>query len=256
MTESIAQFYDQLAENYHFIFADWRQSVLRQAGVLDTLIRAHKGAPPLTVLDCTCGIGTQAIGLASKGYIVHATDLSPGAVERLEREAAGFGVQLTSAVADLLKLDTEVAGTFEVVITCDNALAHFQREEDLALALRNIAAKTAPGGLFLASLRDYDRVIKDPPRSTLPQIIESPEGRIVSFQVWDWSADGRSYQLNHFTLKQHGDNWETLCGLTHLRAWQRDEINTLLQQVGLTSIHWHLPEESGYYQPIVTALKT
>src|SRR5512134_1318882 len=109
MTDRVQQFYDDLAEDYHLIFPEWKQAVLGQADTLDALIRAQKGAPPLTVLDCTCGIGTQAIGLALKGYAVHATDLSATAVERARREAEGFGVTMTFGVANLLELETQVA---------------------------------------------------------------------------------------------------------------------------------------------------
>jgi ubiquinone/menaquinone biosynthesis C-methylase UbiE len=252
---AVAQFYDQLAADYHFIFADWKQSVQRQAGILSKLIERLKGAPPLTVLDCTCGIGTQAIGLALKGYTVHATDLSAEAVERARREAEGFGAELTFGVADLLKLDTQVDGQFDVVLAFDNALAHFLTDADLQTAIRNMAAKTVPGGLWLASLRDYDRLLQERPRSTQPQVADTPDGRRISFQVWDWSGDGHSYTLNHFTVKQTGEDWETSCRVTQLRAWRRAELTLTLNQVGLSDIQWHMPEASGYYQPVVTALK-
>src|SRR6185295_3005299 len=102
----VTQFYDELASHYTLIFQEWDMTVQRQGEVLDNFIRAHvtladKSLPTLDidedaptepiintidasdlrVLDCACGIGTQAIGLARRGYQVHATDLSPGAIE-------------------------------------------------------------------------------------------------------------------------------------------------------------------------------
>jgi SAM-dependent methyltransferase len=250
---TVAQFYDQLAPDYHYIFADWKQSVQRQAGNLSNLIESRKGAPPLTLLDCTCGIGTQAIGLALRGFTVHATDLSPEAVERARREAANFGVSLTFGVADLLQLDIQVAGAFDVVLSCDNALAHFLADDDLLTALRNMAAKTAPDGLLLASIRDYDRLLQEKPRSTQPQVLDTPDGRRITFQVWDWLGNGNSYMLHHYTVKQSGDGWETSSRVTPLRAWRRAELSLLLRQAGFDDIQWHMPDECGYYQPIVTA---
>jgi methylase of polypeptide subunit release factors len=47
-----------------------------------------------TVLDCACGLGTQAIGLARRGCTVHATDLSPAAIARAARDAESFGAAL------------------------------------------------------------------------------------------------------------------------------------------------------------------
>ncbi len=77
MDDQTLQFYEQLADDYHLIFADWRESVRRQGEILDRLICAAMGDQAQTVLDCACGIGTQAIGLALHGYRVHATDLAP-----------------------------------------------------------------------------------------------------------------------------------------------------------------------------------
>src|SRR5689334_12511984 len=92
------RFYDGLAGDYHLLFEDWHEGVRRQGGVLDRLLRGLLGDRLLAVLDCCCGIGTQAIGLALSGHRVHATDLSPAAVERAAREARSFGVSITFGV--------------------------------------------------------------------------------------------------------------------------------------------------------------
>ena len=91
MSEWIADFYDLLSADYHSMYADWRSEVLRQGKILDALIRRHLGERQVSVLDCTSGIGTQAIGLATCGYNVYATDLSAAAVQRARREAESFG---------------------------------------------------------------------------------------------------------------------------------------------------------------------
>ena len=88
MADSVRAFYDELAESYHLIFADWQGSMRRQATALDRLIQEQLGPGPHDILDCACGIGTQAIGLALLGHRVQATDISPNAVARAEREAA------------------------------------------------------------------------------------------------------------------------------------------------------------------------
>ena len=60
----MAHFYDELAGDYPLIYADRDASVRRQGDALDALI----GQDGVTVLDCSCGIGTQAIGLALRGH--------------------------------------------------------------------------------------------------------------------------------------------------------------------------------------------
>jgi SAM-dependent methyltransferase len=251
-SESVQAFYDQLAADYHFIFVDWQRAVYQQAEALHHLIQTQAGNAQ-TLLDCTCGIGTQAIGLALQGYTVHATDLSPAAVERARREADSLKARLSFGVADLLNLSEGVSGSFEVVLSCDNALAHFLTDEDMQCVLENMASKIASGGILLVSIRDYDRILQEKPRSTLPQVSDRADGRSISFQVWDWSGDCRTYMLQHYTVKQNGTDWDTSCRVTQLRAWRRAEITLLMREVGLVDIQWHMPADSGYYQPIVTA---
>lgn len=274
MNESVLKFYEDFAGEYHLIFADWRKEVLRQGKVLDNLIRDQLGETARTVLDCTCGIGTQAIGLASCGYGVHATDLSPTSIERARQEAQSFGVTLQFEVADLRVLDRHVTDLFDVVLSCDNALPHFLNNEDLSLAVDQMLVRLRTGGLLMASIRDYDLAVQerkrplamtaplpgqqaspDNSRPTLPRVFDDDDGRRIVFQVWDWSNDGRFYTLNHFIMKQRASEWKTTHLVTQYRALQRHELSEILRAAGFSEIHWHMPAESGFYQPLVTARK-
>lgn len=175
MTPSVRQCYDGLANEYHLMFADWRAEVVRQGEVLDRLIRRQMGPSANTLLDCACGIGTQAIGLATRGYTVHATDLSPAAVARAAREAASFGAALTFGVADFCALDAKMIDTFDVVLCCDNTLAHLLEDADLRAATAQMQARLTPGGLLLASIRDYDQLVGPSAAASLPSAPGLPE---------------------------------------------------------------------------------
>lgn len=84
---AVAAFYDGLARDYYLVYGDrWNEAVDRQGAALDRLIRAHSHAA-VDVLDCACGIGTQAIGLAKRGYRVVGSDLSPRELETAIPEA-------------------------------------------------------------------------------------------------------------------------------------------------------------------------
>jgi SAM-dependent methyltransferase len=246
-------FYEALAGDYHRIFGDWQASVRWQGETLDRLIRACLGKPPRSVLDCSCGIGTQAIGLAQRGYQVHATDLSPAAVERAAREARAAGVSLAVGVADLRTLAMDVPGRFDVVLSCDNALPHLLSVADLRRAVRGMAAKLNPGGLWLASMRDYEQARHERPRAELPRVFDDPAGRRIVFQVWDWWPDEPIYDLHLFVLRTVDGTWTTAHYTARYRAVTRAELDAALRAAGLTAVTWHLPAESSYYQPLVTA---
>jgi SAM-dependent methyltransferase len=253
MPDSTFEFYQQLAKDYHLIYADWTKAIERQGATLDRLIRAQIGGPPLTVLDCSCGIGTQAIALARRGYTVHATDLSPAAVERAAREAAAQGAALTVGVADFRTLETQVAGTFDIVLSCDNSLPHLLTDDDLRQAARSMRAKLRSGGLLLISIRDYDHLTLEKPRATLPQVYDDGGGRRIVFQVWDWDEDGRTYTFSMFILRASAQGWIAAHYATSYRALLRAELSAALGEAGLVDLRWHMPQDSGYYQPIVTA---
>lgn len=274
METSVLRFYEEFAGEYHLIFADWRKEVLRQGKILDALIREQLGEAAHTVLDCTCGIGTQVIGLALCGYNVHATDLSPTSIERAKQEAQSFGVSLQCEIADLRTLDRHLTDEFDVVLSCDNALPHFLTNDDLLLAVTQMRTRLRVGGLLIASIRDYDLAVQERKqplamtaplpgqqaalgniRPTLPRVFDDDGGRRIVFQVWDWSEDGRCYTLNHFIMKQHEADWQTTHLVTTYCALQRQELSEILRTAGLAEIRWHMPAESGFYQPVVTARK-
>ena len=255
MESDVLQCYEAMAGDYHLIFADWKRGVVWQGEVLDRLIRAQSVMSAVSVLDCSCGIGTQAIGLATRGYKVHATDISATSVERAEQEAASFGVSVTFGVSDFRELTARVEGEFDVVLSCDNALPHLSSDDDLLAAARNMREKLHQGGLLLASIRDYDHILSEKPGSTLPGVFDGPTGKRIAFQVWDWSSDGKSYQLHQFIITQLGQEWRTAHYTTHYRPILREDLSRILADAGFSDISWHMPEESGYYQPIVTARK-
>ncbi|MGH2460413.1 MAG: class I SAM-dependent methyltransferase [Chloroflexota bacterium] len=252
-TSSTQRFYDELASDYDLIYADWERSIQRQADALDRIIRGELTGPSLTVLDCTCGIGTQAIGLAMRGYQVRGTDLSPASVARAAAESEKLGLKLSFAVADVRDLANQVEGTYDVVLSGDNALPHLLTDADLLRALRAVRTKLRPNGLFLASIRDYDRLAIERPRLDQPRVIDGPDGRRVTFQVWDWSDAGPIYTVHQFIVQERGSEWKTTHAATEYRALQREELTALLKQGGFVDIRWRLPDETAFFQPIVTA---
>jgi SAM-dependent methyltransferase len=250
----ISEFYDELSAHYHLLFADWDAAVVRQGRVVDGLIGTLLGPGPKRVLDAACGIGTQAIGLAQRGHHVTGTDLSSAAVARAGKEAARLGVALSTQVADLRKLTDAVSGPFDVVCVLDNALPHLEGEVEVAAALDHLAALLAPGGLFLASVRDYDAMLGDRPRVETPRVIDEPDGHRVVFQVWDWAADGGSYRL-HLYIVRYRDGRGAATQVFTSRYWPltRARLEKLLEKAGFTEVAWHEPDATGFYQPVVAA---
>ncbi len=248
------QFYNELSEDYHLIFDSWEDAVKRQALILQHIITEYAKPDAATVLDCACGIGTQAIGLAALGYQVSGTDLSPKAIGRAKAEAQQRGLSISFHVADFRTLDQDVRGIFDVVIACDNSLPHLLDDHDMLMAAKSILTKMESGGLFIASIRDYDKVLEEKPESTQPTVKNTGGRRTVSFQVWDWIKED-VYTVSHFTLKGKEEQFETIVRKTKYRAYRRNYLAKIFETAGFTDLRWLMPEQSGYYQPILIGKK-
>jgi 2-polyprenyl-3-methyl-5-hydroxy-6-metoxy-1,4-benzoquinol methylase len=131
-------FYDKMAPFYHLIFADWEQSIERQAVQLAQVIQENWGNKVQTILDVSCGIGTQALGLAQLNYQVTASDLSDAAVERAKQEAQKQGLTISFSVADMRQAYSHHQEQFEVVISCDNAVPHLLTDDDILQAFQQL----------------------------------------------------------------------------------------------------------------------
>jgi SAM-dependent methyltransferase len=250
---SVRDFYDGLAADYHLVYGDdWDAAVERQGGALDGLIRRLHGDEPVDVLDCTCGIGTQAIGLARRGHRVRGTDLSRRAIERARREAARLGADVAFEVADVRDLST-VPGDVDVVLSCDNALPHLLTDAELLAALRSMRGRLRAGGLLVVSTRDYDRALVERPALAPPSLVAGPPRRIVS-RLHDWDApDSPCYTVHLFVLTETDAGWALDHHRARYRAVPRAALRRAAEEAGFAAATWHGAEDVGYFQPVMTA---
>lgn len=138
--------YDEIAGVYHLVYRDWNAAIGEQGSALDAVVRELVGPPPQTILDVSCGIGTQALGLAALGHRVTASDLSAAAVERARREASLRGLAIDFAVADMRSCAETHPPGFDVVLSADNAVPHLLGDDAILAALRSFFQCLRPGG--------------------------------------------------------------------------------------------------------------
>ncbi len=243
-------FYDNLASQYDKLFLDWKADVKEQAVILDRLFADNGFDKSAHVLDCACGIGTQAIGLASLGYCVTASDISGGALAEAKERATENQVNIRFEQADFCALTKTFSEQFDIVICMDNALPHMLTKKDLNSAIKSIVNQMAPGGMFVASIRDYGALLLDKPPYSPPYIHKTENGQRVSFQTWHWNGD--CYKLIQYIIDDR-DALEASKFECEYRATRRDELTELLLLNGCTYVEWKFPEKTGFYQPIVIA---
>jgi len=245
-------FYDNMATQYDKLFLDWQATTREQAVILERIF-AEKGFDrAASVLDCACGIGTQAIGLAALGYDVTASDISKGELCEAKLRAKSNNVDIRFERADFCALSDRFDEKFDIVIVMDNALPHMLTGAALKKAVDSITGQIRPGGIFVASIRDYDALLKTKPPYSPPYIHKTDKGQRVSFQTWDWEGD--NYRLVQYIIDDEA-SLEVSRFECEYRTIRRDELTKLLEDADCTEVEWKFTEESGFYQPIVVARK-
>jgi len=256
MSADTVHFYDGLAADYHLVYGDrWDEAVLRQGASLARVIRDAR-PDAVTVLDCSCGIGTQTIGLALEGFRVTGTDVSPGSVARARVEARRWGVDVEFGVADFRDLRA-IDGPFDLVLSADNALPHLLDDVDVLSALTAMRTRMGDGGLLIVTMRDYDQALLDRPATAVPLVVAGPPRRVV-VRLHDWDGPQSAfYTVRLLICTEHDDGqWTTEHHRARYRAMTRVAFTSLVGRVEFDEAIWRSGEDVGYHQPVITATAT
>ena len=247
---STATFYDELTPLYHWIYVDWEEAIRRHALQLDGIVRQFWPSSARTILDASCGIGTQALGLAELGYQVTARDISAVAIARLEREAATRGLTIETGVADMRALHEFSSGSFDLVISCDNSVPHLLTDKELLSAFGEFARVIRPGGGCVVSVRDYagaERVDHIRPYG----IRQTDDGKLLMFQAWEWRGDVYDCSF-YFVFDRGGAGCEVRVSRVAYYAVSIDRLMELMTAAGFQAVR---RLEDRFFQPVLIGFK-
>jgi len=247
-----AAFYDEMAGYYHLLLpGGFDAGTKAHADTLHQIIQEKWSEQAHTILDVCCGIGTQSIGLAAKGYMVTASDVSAKAIERAKQAAAGRGLKIDFSVADMRQAFDHHERQFDVVLAVDNGLTNLLSDGDILEALGQIHACCRPGGGFVASVHDYEN--EDLTRRQVRPygIREENSTRYFIFQVWDF--DGPIFVLSLYIVKESADgSCETRVMRTKSYAIGTSRLMALFKEAGFQQVE---KIEYRFVQPIIMGVK-
>lgn len=242
-----SDFYSAVADHYHLFYRNWEATLDREGATLRRLLTP---ASVKTVLDASCGTGTQAIALARLGYTVIATDINQTMLDRARINAARF--RMTDRIKfgryGFLELDHAFKpGTaFDALISKGNALPHLLSDAEIRAALHNFYGLIKPGGVLVIGIRDFDFLIEDRPRFVPGQFHDEMGEQHILFDIWDWD-DGPplTVTFNKFIVSGQGETYTVRKDSVRYRALRRAELETLLHEAGFSAIkveqqHWEL----------------
>lgn len=191
--------YDLEAEHYDAFNEDNSRVINRK---IEKILRKHHVK---TVVDLTCGTGSQVFALTKQGFDVVGSDINANMLARAKSKAKKLGLTTKFIKADMR---TARLGKFEAAITIFNAVGHLTKS-DFAKAMRNIAENLYDGGLYVFDIFNLDYLLhkdnitkftidwykhKDHTKTRLIQYSTiDAKGVMASFTTqYEQNADGKS----------------------------------------------------------------
>ncbi len=98
-----------------------------------------------TVLDLTCGTGSQVFWLLKRGYQVTGSDISRGMLKIAEKKAKKEKINIKFLRGDMRTINV---GKFDAAITIFNAIGHLTKA-GFEKTMRNIHSNLHDGGIYI-----------------------------------------------------------------------------------------------------------
>ena len=103
------------------------------------------------------------MGLAQRGYVVTASDISPAAIDRLKSELSSRALEVKVQVDDFRTLRHVDSVSMGAVLACDNSIPHLLSDAEILEAFRSFYRCLMPGGVAILSVRDYESIERKTP---------------------------------------------------------------------------------------------
>ncbi|GAB4001866.1 class I SAM-dependent methyltransferase [Nocardioides ultimimeridianus] len=227
--------YDALAEVYEWLISDAKLTPADFAASFDDVL----GLAPrdARILDCSCGTGQLAVGLAGRGLQVVATDASAAMVRRTAELAAEHGAAVRTLQADWQALpDHFEDASFDMVFCVGNSLHHAAGASGRLAALASMSRLLRPGGHLVLTSRTWELVRSRGSRLDIGDRLVRRNGRdAVVVYRWEIAPHWEDEHHIEIAIAQVGAAGSVLVRSELLSCWpyRYDELEADLQRVGL-----------------------
>lgn len=141
--KTIAEAFSRTAEKYDSFAEDHPHLTRMRNKVYSHVMRYVPGGA--RILELNAGTGTDAVQLARRGYFVHATDIAPGMLNRLQEKVNRLELQgrVTMEARSFLSLENMQGAPFDAVFS---DLGGLNCVPDLTPVIRQLPNILRPGG--------------------------------------------------------------------------------------------------------------
>lgn len=187
-----------------------------------------------TVLDMTCGTGSQVFYLVERGYKVVGSDFSPALLDRARAKAKEMNRHITFIDGDMRTVE---AGNFDAVITIFNAIGHLTKA-DFEKALQNIHANLNNDGVYIFDIFNLqaitDNVIGDF-KIDIESVINDVKIRHIQHSEID-REKGLLTSHDHYTISKQDEKPEIHTNTFSLQIYTAEELKIILERNGFKVI--------------------
>ena len=222
--------YQQLPEYFDKHNTD--EATEKQNATIENLLSCH-GVK--TVLDITCGTGSQVFFLLNRGYDVTGSDVSPDLLKIARQKALFFkGMDVKFIDGDMRTIR---AGSFDAVISIFNAVGHLTKD-DFEIALGNVAENLNEGGVFVFDIFNLQAMtdsVVDELKMDQKSVVKEAKIRNVQYSTLD-RKKGRLTSYDTLTIKKPGHPPQTFKNNFTLQIYTAGELKDMLLKAGLETI--------------------
>jgi SAM-dependent methyltransferase len=227
--------YEALAEVYEWLLSDAKVAPAQFAASFRDATRLLP--PNARVLDCSCGTGQLAVGLAGLGIEVVATDASAAMVRRTEQLAEESGASVRTARADWRELtDHFDDADFDMVFCVGNSLHHAEGPSGRLAALESMSRVLRPGGRLVLTSRNWELVRAAGSRLDIrDRLIRRDDREALVIYRWEIAPHWEQEHHIEIAVAQVNADGSVLVRSELLSSWpyRYDELRAELPGVGL-----------------------
>ncbi|MGM9452003.1 class I SAM-dependent methyltransferase [Legionella bozemanae] len=186
-----------------------------------------------TVLDMTCGTGSQVFYLAVRNYEVVGSDFSPDLLDIARSKAKKMNRNITFIDGDMRKVK---AGKFDAVITIFNAIGHLTKA-DFEKALQNIHANLKDDGVYIFDIFNLQAItdsIIDDFAMDIESIVNGVNIRNIQHSEID-REHGLLTSHDHYKISKEEGEPEIHRNSFSLQIYTAEELQIMLGHNGLKS---------------------
>lgn len=196
-------------------------------GIIETLLRQNNVN---SVLDLTCGTGSQVFFLANRGYQVTGADFSPALLEIAREKARLAQMDVTFLDGDMRTLHV---GQFDAVITIFNAIGHLTKT-GFEQAIQNVHRNLKDGGIYIFDIFNLEAITDTTIKDFDMEVRKTVNGTSIhhtQHSTIDREA-GRLTSYDDYIIQRAGEEPQTYKAAFTLQIYTATDLQEMLARNG------------------------